>query len=238
MGLYRGIDKVMHENLALMVPSRGRPENVERLCVALQETDSIADLYVGVDADDSDLNEYKNIEHRFRDINLIISNKRQRFAATVNSLSKLLCNDYKYLGWQGDDHVPRTIHWDRHYVYELERMQVGVVYGDDLVMGEAIATELAFTSNIVKTLGYAIPEGFVHLYVDNYFMELGRSIDRLKYLPDVVIQHMHPCVGKAEEDLTYREANSPENWTNDRMRFEKYILEELARDAAKLRDLL
>jgi hypothetical protein len=117
-------------------------------------------------------------------------------------------------------------------------MGTGVVYGNDLVMGEAIATEWTITSDIPKTLGYAVPKGFVHLYVDNYFMKLGESIGKLSYLSDVVVQHMHPCAGTAVEDLTYREANSQANWSNDRIRFEKYMSEELASDAEKLRRLL
>jgi hypothetical protein len=69
-------------------------------------------------------------------------------------------------------------------------------------------------------------------------MELGKSVNKLVYLPEVVVQHMHPCAGTAQEDLTYKEANSPENWTNDRIRYEKYIAEELVSDAEKLRSVL
>jgi hypothetical protein len=227
----------MNDRMLLIVPSRGRPENIRRLCVALEDTNAELDLAVGVDQDDPILEQYKAVQDEY-DFQLWISQERKRFAATVNYIALHSHEDYKYLAWMGDDHLPRTKHWDKRYRDVLDYLKVGVVYGNDLVMGQAIATELAFTSNIVGALGYAIPPGFVHLFVDNYFMELGNSINALQYLPDVVVEHLHPTVGNAQEDQTYREANSPENWTNDERRFRDYIANELSIDAEKLAELL
>jgi hypothetical protein len=227
----------MNDRMLLIVPSRGRPENIKRLCEALANTNADLDLAVGVDADDAALDEYKEVEAEYG-FELWISPERKRFAATVNSIALANYENYKYLAWMGDDHVPHTLYWDQLYRNELDKAGVGVVYGNDLVQGENIATELAFTSNIVEALGYAIPEGFIHLFVDNYFMELGKSIDRLVYLPDVIVQHMHYSAGSAQEDQTYREANSPANWSNDERRFHEYVANELPSDAAKLRGLL
>jgi hypothetical protein len=222
--------------MAAIVPSRGRPANVKRLCEAFKDTNALVDLYIGVDDDDNELYGYEHLaeEYGFK----LIVGKRERFGPTLNRIAMDIANDYRFLYWCGDDHVPRTWEWDRVYRTNLKEMQVGVVYGDDLFQGEAIATQLALTSNIVSTLGYAIPQGFTHLFIDNYFMELTRAIDKLRYVPDVVVEHMHyGAWGKAQEDQTYREANSSENWTNDRIRFERYVAEELPEDAEKLRRL-
>jgi hypothetical protein len=227
----------VNNRMLLIVPSRGRPENIKRLCEALVNTNADLDLAVGVDQDDPTLEQYKAIQNEYP-FQLWISQERKRFAATVNYIALHSHEDYKYLAWMGDDHVPHTLYWDQLYRNELDKAGVGVVYGNDLVQGENIATELAFTSNIVEALGYAIPDGFIHLFVDNYFMELGKSIDRLVYLPDVIVQHMHYSAGSAQEDQTYREANSPANWSNDERRFHEYVVNELPSDAAKLRELL
>lgn len=227
----------MNKEMLLIVPSRGRPQNIKRLCEALLDTETDhTELIVGIDMDDPTILEYEDLASEYGFI-LNESVERKRFAATVNSIALDKYQDYKYLAWMGDDHVPRTRWWDWHYKNALYEAGVGIVYGNDLIMGKEIATELAFTSNIVGALGYAIPEGFIHLYVDNYFMELGRSIDKLVYLPDVIVQHMHPCAGQAEEDQTYKEANSPENWSNDKRRFREYVANELPIDAEKLRKL-
>lgn len=219
---------------ALIVPSRGRPHNIKRLYKALMDTGSRVHLYVGIDQDDQFLQDYIDTAVD-TDMTLVISPERKKFGPTLNSISKLLCEEYKYLIWLGDDHLPITPGWDERYRQELDKMSAGIVYGNDLVQGENIPTQMGFTSNIVKALGYAVPDGFIHLYIDNYFLELGRAIGGVKYLPDVVVQHLHPCAGVAQEDQTYREANSPENWSNDRKRYAQYVTDELDKDAEKIK---
>lgn len=226
----------MTDRMLLIVPSRGRPENIKRLNEALLDTDSDLDFVVGVDEDDPFLAKYQALEEEYM-FDLYVG-PRRKFAGTVNAIAMENYKRYKYIAWMGDDHIPQTRWWDFKYRQELDKHKVGVVYGNDLVQGKNIATELAFTSNIIEELGYAIPPGFVHLYVDNYFMEIANAIGKLIYLPDVIVQHMHPSAGTAQEDLTYKEANSAENWSNDLKRFKKYVAEELSNDAEKLRKLI
>lgn len=225
------------KEMALIVPSRGRPQSIARLCDALDETNSQVDLYVGIDPDDPEINGYESLANE-RNFHLVVAEQRERFGPTLNRIAVAIAPSYKYLAWCGDDHKPITPGWDQKYRDVLNELKVGVVYGNDLVQGENIATQLGFTSNIVKELGYAVPKGFVHLFIDNYFMELARSVDRLVYLPDVIVQHLHYSAGKSEEDQTYKEANSRENWTNDQIRFHKYLEQELEGDKQKLWNLI
>lgn len=229
---------------AVLIPSRGRPENIKRFMRAVEETEANVDVYVGIDADDSKSEDYWYASLQHLQLYVNESEERQRFGPTLNRLVDFILSEtlsdenYQYIMWCGDDHVPRSKGWDKAYADKLDELKTGIVYGNDLVMGENIATQLCMTRNIPEALGYAVPEGFTHLYIDNYFMELGKSVDKLVYIPEVIVQHMHPCAGTAQEDLTYREANSQENWTNDKIRFEKYLAEELSRDTEKLRKLL
>lgn len=221
--------------MALIVPSRGRPQNIVRLYEALYKTESDVELVVGVDRDDPEIDGYYDVVSN-RNISMVVSPERRRFGPTLNSIAKRYADDYEYLAWMGDDHLPITIGWDKKYRDELAQMDAGIVYGNDLVQGINIPTQMGFTSNIVKALGYAVPDGFIHLYIDNYFLELGRAIGGVCYLPDVIVQHLHPSAGGAQEDQTYREANSPENWSNDQRRFHEYMIEELTTDAEKIRE--
>ena len=45
-----------------------------------------------------------------------------------------------------------------------------------------------------------------HYCVDNIWTDLGRLAECLVYLPDVVIEHLHPCTGKSPLDQTYLDA--------------------------------
>jgi len=221
--------------MALIVPSRGRPQNIIRLYEALYKTESDVELVVGVDRDDPEIDSYYDVVSN-RNISMVVSPERRRFGPTLNFIAKMYADDYEYLAWMGDDHLPITKGWDQRYRDELGKMDAGIVYGNDLVMGASIATQLAFTSNIVKALGYAVPEGFVHLFIDNYFMDLARELGNITYLSDVIVQHLHPISGHAEEDQTYEEASSPENWSNDYSRFQKYVSEELSVDVGKIKE--
>lgn len=228
----------MNEMLVI-IPSRGRPNNVKRFYEACVKTKAKVDIIIGIDYDDPKLQDYYSVEEKLSSSNVqlmsYVNPIRRKFGPTLNVIATEFCERYKYIYWCGDDHLPITENWDQKYRDELDKLGTGIVYGNDLVMGSTIPTQMAVTSDIVKILGYAVPEGFIHLYIDNYFLELGKALGKITYLPDVIVQHLHPCAGQAEEDQTYKEANSPENWSNDQARFEKYMQEELYSDVEKLR---
>jgi hypothetical protein len=221
--------------MALIVPSRGRPDNIVRLYEALIKTNADVELVVGTDQDDPKIQQYYDVIAN-RNISMVVSPERSRFGPTLNSIAKRYADEYEYLAWCGDDHLPITKEWDKRYREELSKMKSGIVYGNDLVQGVNIPTQMAFTSNIVKALGYAVPEGFIHLFIDNFFLELGKRLDGAIYLEDVIVQHLHYSVGNSQQDQTYKEANSPENWSNDQKRFHQYMTEEIDKDVEKIRN--
>ncbi len=94
------------------------------------------------------------------------------------------------------------------------------------------------SSNIVRTLGYMAPPCLEHLYVDNSWLAWGKGIDRLRYLPDVVIEHLHPEAGKAERDASYDATNSNEQYQRDFAAWATYATGGLQEDIEKLKGLL
>ncbi len=226
-------------DMALIVPSRGRPHNIERLIGALNDTESQVTLFVGIDADDPCYDDYHKVMMNVPEnlpmkhhVSLCVSMVRKRFGPTLNAIAWKKYRDYSYLAWMGDDHLPRTKCWDQKYRQALQDNYI--VYGNDLVQGENLSTQMGFRSELVDRLGYAVPHGFTHLYIDNYFLELGKATQSIKYLPDVIVEHLHYSAGQSEEDQTYKEANSPENWSSDRERFERYMRYELQNDVRLL----
>lgn len=216
------------KELLVIVPSRGRPEVIASLAEAFFETSAgYADLLIGLDDDDV---EYPRVDYYPV---MYEVNPRLRLGGTLNLLAKKYCWKYKYLGFMGDDHRPRTANWDQRFVESLENLQTGLVYGDDLIWGEGLPTEVAMTSNIVQKLGYMVPPGMIHLYLDNFWLELGKKVG-IRYRPDVVIEHLHPSVGKAEWTPEYQAVNAPEVYDYDRAKFEEYCSHQFEKDVAKL----
>ena len=220
----------MINNMIVIVPSRSRPENVRRL---VDHWPSDVDLLVCIDFDDPTLVQYSgnhNTQYRV--------GPRLRLGPTLNAAALEEVNRYKYIGFMGDDHLPRTEGWQHSIQDELAKLQVGVVYGNDLLQGEKLPTAVFMTSNIIKTLGYMCPPNFVHMYLDNAWLEWGRGIDRITYLPDVIIEHIHPAANKINRDAGYDEADSFMN--ADRQMWENYVgggfLEEDLQKLERLKD--
>ncbi|MFI6496897.1 hypothetical protein [Nonomuraea typhae] len=208
-------------DLLVIVPSRGRPHNIAELYVAWSETTCRhARLLVAVDDDDPALAEYEHV-CGLVDVELVVG-PRLRLTGTLNKVAVERAPRHRALAFLGDDHRPRSVGWDCHLLEALERLGTGIVYGNDLLQGEKMATAVAMTSNIVTALGYMAPPSMVHLCLDLVWVEWGRAINRLTYLPDTVIEHMHPDVGKAIRDAGYDEANSPVQTAVDHAAYEAY----------------
>jgi hypothetical protein len=115
----------------------------------------------------------------------------------------------------------------------------GIVYGNDLLQGELMPTAVAMTSDIVTTLGYMAPPTMVHLCVDLVWKDWGVGMQRITYLGDMVIEHLHPAAGKAVLDAGYEECNSSEQVTADATAYYAYRDDgALSADLEKLRALV
>jgi hypothetical protein len=217
--------------LTVLVPSRGRPHNIQQLLESWENTvTGDTHLIVIVDDDDPTLEDYLKLPVEVR------VGPRLRIGGTLNVVAPEVAVTSRNIGFMGDDHRPRTKGWDEVFINELDKLKVGVVYGNDLAHGVNLATSVTMTSNIVSTLGYMCVPGSIHLFLDNFWMELGRGTN-ITYFDDVVVEHVHPHFQKALLDNTYVEANSPEVWGADETTFNNYVATQLQDDLQKLRTL-
>lgn len=221
--------------LAVIVPSRGRPQNITALADAWGETDATADLIVGVDDDDPTLPDYLDvIAASPANVDLVVG-PRLRMAGTLNQIAARVADDYDHLGFMGDDHRPRTTGWDVTICAELDRLRTGVVYGNDLIQGERLPTAAFLTANIVRTLGWMAPPGLQHLFLDDAWKTLGQMLDAITYLPDLIIEHVHPVAGKVTWDDGYRECNAPDVWGHDQQVYTDWVAGSLRADVERIR---
>jgi glycosyltransferase involved in cell wall biosynthesis len=230
-------------DLIIIVPSRGRPEKIVELIEALKQTQTEALLWVAVDDDDPTRNHYKAVLERRDNVTMDVVEPSPNggMVQALNALAVPLANasDPPFaLGFMGDDHRPRTMHWDQAYVRALRKLGTGIVYGNDLLQGRNLPTQVAMTSDIVRTLGYMAPPTLRHLYVDNFWLQLGRELGRLTYLADVVVEHVHPGAKKADWDDGYERVNAPEMWDADKKASRRYRATQFAQDIVKLQPLL
>jgi len=224
--------------LLVIVPTYNRPQSVERTLEAFGKTcqKNTSVLFV-VDQTDPKLGEYVG---KVRDFggDLLITETRGMINALNRGADFAVERGHHNLAFFGDDHLPRTVGWDRRYLEVLNRPGFQMVYGDDLLQGEVMPTQVALTSELIQELGWLAPPQFKHLCVDLVWLEIGKALDRITYLPDVVIEHMHPANGKAEFDEDYARVNASEIVSQDAQEFYRWKEQDLPQVVLQMRKWL
>jgi hypothetical protein len=205
--------------LAVVVPTRGRPENAARLARAFEETTASGALPVFVaDKDDPTLPDYRSLLDTGVISRLLISDHTGGggLCVPLNFAARRYAEVYENVGFMGDDHLPRTHGWDTLILGELDSLEPRIVYGNDLLQGANLPTAVFMQSRMIRALGVMAPQAMRHLYLDNFWKELGERTGSLIYRQDVVIEHLHPVAGKALMDARYAAVNAPEADRRDR----------------------
>ena len=220
----------MNTNLVIL-PTRSRPDSAERCINALKEHSTISDFVIAIDDDQSDL--YPRLEGVTYEVN-----PRLRMNGTLNLVANKYVDKYETIFFLGDDHLVQTPAWDQYLSGAIAQKGYGLAYGNDLLQGVGLATAVMMSTNIIKPVGYMAPPKLVHLFMDNYWMTLGKRLGTLWYFEKVIIEHLHPVAGKVAWDDQYREANSDEVSNGDKKEFTRYLNEEFDTEFQKIQDAL
>lgn len=225
--------------LTILVPTRGRPANLARLWQAFRDTCEYETRLVAlVDSDDPELRGYQDLYRQLKDEPMFRMGigPRLRLGPTLNVAAPKWAARSDAVGFMGDDHLPRTADWDGRYLTTLKNLGTGLVYGNDLIQGQALPTQVAMTSDIILATGHMVPPGAVHLWLDNAWLALGQTLNSIVYLPDVTVEHLHPIAGRAQWDAGYAEANTDARSDADRKVFEQWREHELPTWVQQIRD--
>src|SRR6185295_2446462 len=87
---------------------------------------------------------------------------------------------------------------------------------------------------LVKTLGWLALPSTSHQWADDGWKMLGQRSGLLRFIPDVIVEHMHPGVGKADWDDTYRQVFNDIRARRDFEGFEAWRDHWLADDLNKI----
>lgn len=194
--------------LAILIPTRDRNHKIKKLH---EEWFKMTDPSVPTDCviilDEDNEHTYERLDGFI--YHVVQSNGVRGMTRPLNAVAKMLCHDYQYIGFWGDDHVPCTRGWNSLMVSTLEHHKpYSMVYGNDLLQQSNLPTEIIMDSRYVQKLGYMVPPSLVHLYVDNLWLFIGNFMKNIHYMPDVIIEHQHYTNKKAPVDDLYLELNS------------------------------
>ena len=244
-------------DLVVLIPSRGRPDTAVPIVDSFAETCVTTDtlLVFVVDESDPTLPAYAEAldvepvdaqaatagdwarltERRVG----VLRTPGTNLIESLNIAATKVAGDMRpfAVAFLGDDNRPRTRGWDARFVQELRDLGTGLVFGDDQIQGENLPTQVAMTADVIRAIGYMGPPNLTHLYIDNFWLDLGRNAGCIRYLPDVVIEHLHPIAGKGEVDEGYRRVNAPGAYQFGQDAYAAYVAESLERDVATVKAL-
>lgn len=193
---------MLNPAISILVPSRGRPDQLDRMWSSAREhAHGTVELVVRLDDDDPALEQYRDV---LDDATLIIGPRTVLSVCWNECWENASASVFHHAG---DDIVYRTPGWDRLVLDAMAAVpdRIVFVYGRDGYQDEKLGTHGFLHQRWAEAVGYFVPPFFSSDFNDLWIFEVAGMIDRRRYLPDLFTEHMHPCAGKGEWDLTHRE---------------------------------
>jgi hypothetical protein len=221
---------VSDNDLLVIVPTRGRRAQCERLLASFAETATCADLMFVTDPDDDayDGMDWGEAVHAVLDPREFLSGK-------LNKTALAMADVYDVLMWTGDDHVFSTAGWDTLMLASLEDMGgSGWVFPDSKRRYDVPEMWMC-SSDVVRELGWFANPAVQHYYNDNTIAELGKRTGLIRFCPQAVIPHEHYSVNpETAHDAVYQQTENAFG-AADLQAFQEWRADRMPHEVARLR---
>ena len=121
-------------------------------------------------------------------------------------------------------------------IMDHHKNQNWIWYGKDGFQDQNKPTWWSMDAEIIRRLGRMVPAPVQHLYCDDAVKVLGEKAGCLGYDETIMIEHMHPIVGKGQMDEQYARVNRLQQYERDEALFRSWVADGLERDAKILRN--
>lgn len=197
----------MEDKVLMICCTKNRPDRIQEMIKSYNQTKGSdnTDIIYCLDKEDKRLAEYTPILKG----NKIITEHPNYQTPMFNLISKKLYPDYNYYGLVNDDHIFRTKDWDIELVNTVKEKGggFGIAHANCLWYDSDVLCRhpscFVYSNKIIKALEYAIYPDLQHYKIDTYLRDLTEPLGLLFYREDVIVEHMHYHVGKAENDENY-----------------------------------
>jgi hypothetical protein len=125
--------------------------------------------------------------------------------------------DEPYYGLLADDLIPITPGWHERMVEAAGRHHFANPRGGPH-WPQKMRTAVCIGGDLVRTMGFLVPEGFKHNFADDVWDLVGATFRLVVPLPDVTVEHRHPLYGTAKNDETYARGSADFDRDGERFR--------------------
>ena len=223
--------------MAWLCPTFQRPHRLAELANSWVKHCAGSKLYVRVWKDDPKKEEYFSIEwpEEFE----LFEGDYQGAGESLQQMWRMR-PDEKCYGFIGDDIVIRT----PNAVERLER-EAGdwyIAYPNDTFQRNRLPTHFCVGGKLTNVVGWLVPNGIRHGYMDLPMLNLGLNTGLLRYCPDIIFQHKHFLLDDTVERdavyaVMYKEDGQLQEtpWvTDDHERLQRYYDKQLKDDMIKV----
>lgn len=223
--------------LAVLVPTRSRPGNIDTVINAWWQTGAfgVADLILGLDLDDMTSGGYRDAIESQPQVKTAILPEWLPLVPKLNQMAALAveCDQYTAVAFMGDDHVPLTTMWAHMLLEHHTRKPNQIWYGPDGFQDQKLPTWWSMDSRIIRALGgRMVPAPVQHMYCDNSVKDLGEKAGCLNYDERILIEHRHPFANKAPMDQQYERVNRAQQYERDGVAFQRWRASGLGADVS------
>lgn len=225
----------MENKIAIILPVRdgglGRHKRLERCLESYSKiTEGLSDIHLLHDEDECDV--YHTITEQYPQIINYCIPTGLTLMQKINVHALDIANNYKYVGFIGDDIVFKTP-FESVFIEYLFSVNHGLIFGNDLIWHGALPTHPFITSKTVLAVGFFGCPAVEHNFFDNYWNVIFNALNTKKYIPEIIMEHMHSMVGKENSDyISNVIANKVEL---DGINFNNYINKNLETDLEKIK---
>lgn len=200
-------------DITILLPTRARPFLVKRLFESLARTATDPgkiEIILYLDADDA---ASRLLGHDGLNVISIIRPHGSDMGAIFKDAYK--ASSGRYIMLMNDDAVFSTKGWDERIKAAFRAFpdDIAFVYGNDGDQGENVPTFPLLSRAACEVMGGVCPAHYRNIHIESHLFDVFRQLkalghDRIVYLDDVILEHMHYLAGKAPCDNIYAKKNT------------------------------
>lgn len=193
-------------SVAILVPIKGRPHNIEPLLRSVETASPNATVYFIPEHNDPAIPEIHRLGGR------ILFTSSENYATKINKAAMATTEPWLFTGADDLRFHPGWLEAAARRV----SIEIGVIGTNDLCNPRTSTNELSTHSLVARwymqwgtidEVGKILHEGYPHELIDEELVETAKSRCSYAHAFDSFVEHMHPMCDKAPVDHNYRHQN-------------------------------
>lgn len=196
------------KTISILTPTRQRPWRAYNYAQSVFKTANHperVELLFYIDKDDPDLESYVGKQYELSKWNIkFIFGEPMSVSKSWNILAEKCTGDILMMG--NDDLIHVTEGWDTVLEEASDDYadEIYCIFFDDGINHGKHCAFPAVSRKWYNTLGYFTPGIFEFIANDTWVFDIGTKIDRVRYIPEVLVRHEHHSVTKVKDATTLR----------------------------------